>query len=106
MRRKERVVNWLRTLAGGACVVALLFSASAQAQADSATTVWEAEGSNMGICSSFLGGMQVRDDVNLLLKQYGDLLGIGSPGELYRVRAQQPESKAPAEECLQRQLPR
>ena len=60
----------------------------------------------MGICSAFLGGMQVRDDVNLLIREYGGFLGIDSPGELYRVRAQQAESKAPAQECLQRQLPR
>ena len=59
----------------------------------------------MGICSSFLGGMQVRDDVNQIIKDFGGVLGIQSPGELYRVRARQAESKAPAEECVQRQLP-
>ena len=84
---------------------ALVVSSGSVAQADSATIVWQAEGSNMGICSSFLGGMQVRDDVNALIKQFGVVLGIASPGELYRVRARQAESKAPAEECLQRQLP-
>ncbi len=59
----------------------------------------------MGICSSFLGGQQVRDDVNHIIKQFGDALGIASPGELFRVRARQPESRAPADECVQRQLP-
>lgn len=97
----------IRILAAiGAIALALILGTGpAVAQADPATTVWQAEGSNMGICSSFLGGMQVRADVNLLIKEYGGFLGIDSPGELYRVRARQTESKAPAEECLQRQLP-
>jgi len=90
---------------GVTALALILGTAPAHAQADPATTVWQAEGSNMGICSAFLGGMQVRDDVNLLIREYGGFLGIDSPGELYRVRARQAESKAPAQECLQRQLP-
>ena len=94
--------------AAGATAISLaltLGGTATPAQADSATIVWQAGGSNMGICSSFLGGMQVRDDVNQIIKDFGGVLGIGSPGELYRVRARQAESKAPAEECVQRQLP-
>lgn len=72
------------------------------AQADPGTQVWQAGGSNMGECSAYLGGMQVRDDVNQIIRQNGDKLGIANPGELFHVRAQQPESLPPAQECLQR----
>jgi hypothetical protein len=71
------------------------------AATDPGTQVWQAGGSNMGECSAYLGGMQVRDDVNALIRQYGDLLGVSSPGELYRVRAQQQVNLPPAQECLQ-----
>ncbi len=59
----------------------------------------------MGICSSYLGGQQVRDDVNRAIVQYGDMFGIASPGELYRVRAQQRENGTPEQECQQRPHP-
>ncbi len=70
---------------------------------DPATTVWEAEGSNMGICSAYLGTLGVRSDVNQIIRVNGDALGIANPGVLVRVRAQQSASKPPAQECLQRQ---
>ena len=90
---------------GAAALALILGTVPALAKADPATTVWQAEGSNMGICSAFLGGLQVRDDVNRIIAEYGDALGFDSPGTLYRVRARQTDSKAPAAECLQRQLP-
>ena len=80
------------------------FSASAQA-ADPATTVYQAEGSNMGICGAFLGTQQVRDDVNRIIRLNGDLLGIPNPGALFRIRARQETSLPPAQECLQRRQP-
>lgn len=94
----------LRALfAAGAVAVALGASPiPAFAHADPSTTVWQAGGSNMGECSAYLGGMQVRDDVNQIIRQHGDVLGIQNPGELFRVRAQQPVSLPPAQECLQR----
>jgi hypothetical protein len=79
--------------------------ATAFARADPGPTVWQAGGSNMGECSAYLGGMQARDDVNRIIQEYGDVLGISNPGELFRVRAQQPVSLPPAQECLQRALP-
>jgi len=78
--------------------------------------------SNMGLCSSFLAGLpapvfppagteplggNARSGVNLIVKDYGWLLDDqpASPGELYRVRAQQ-HPTAPAEvECQQRRHP-
>jgi hypothetical protein len=70
---------------------------------DPATTVWEHGGSNMGLCSAFLGTAQVRDDVNRAIRLVGDRLGIENPGQIFHVRAQQDESRPPAQECLQRQ---
>jgi hypothetical protein len=92
-------------LAASALALGLLTGGQALAATDPATQVWEAGGSNMGECSSFLGGMQVRDDVNHIIKDNGDVLGISSPGELFRVRARQQENLPPAQECLQRHLP-
>lgn len=89
--------------AAGAVALALLAgTAPTSAQSTGATRVWEAGGSNMGECSAYLGSMQVRDDVNRLIREYGDALGVSSPGELYRVRAQQEVSLPPAQECLKR----
>ncbi len=73
----------------------------APALAEPGTTPYEAEASNMGICSSYLGSMQVRDDVNRAIRQ-GAIPGLRSPGELFRVRAQQSASLPPAQECLRR----
>ena len=52
--------------------------------------------SNMGICSSFLGHLQVRDDVNKLIN--AGVGGYDNPGVLYSVRAQDRSDQ----ECLQR----
>lgn len=60
--------------------------------------------SNMGVCSSYLGHLQVRDDVNHLIREVGEVLGLGSPGELYRVRAHQHVNGTPEQECLKRDL--
>jgi hypothetical protein len=60
--------------------------------------------SNMGLCSSYLGQLQVRDDVNAIIRQFGDQLGIGSPGELYRVRAKQHVNGPAEQECSPRRL--
>ncbi len=97
-------MNRLRMLAVTAVTAAALLASTAPAlaQTNPAQRVREVGGSNMGECSAYLGGMQVRDDVNRIIRQYGDLLGIENPGEIYHVRAQQPESKPPAQECLQR----
>ncbi len=73
----------------------------APAHADPGTTPSEAEASNMGICSSYLGSLGVRDDVNRAIRQ-GAIPGLRSPGALFRVRAQQPTSLPPAQECLRR----
>lgn len=61
--------------------------------------------SNMGLCSSFLGQLGVRSDVNHLLKELGPFLPDGpfnSPGELYRIRASQHPNASAEEECVQR----
>ena len=60
--------------------------------------------SNMGLCSSYLGHLQVRDDVNALIRDFGGVLGISSPGELYSVRAKQHENGPAEQECSPRQL--
>jgi hypothetical protein len=60
--------------------------------------------SNMGLCSSYLGHLQVRDDVNALIREFGGQLGIASPGELYSVRAHQHENGPAEQECSPRQL--
>ncbi|MDQ3822080.1 MAG: hypothetical protein M3321_02430 [Actinomycetota bacterium] len=60
--------------------------------------------SNMGLCSSYLGHLQVRDDVNAIIRELGDRLGIASPGELYSVRARQHENGPAEQECSPRQL--
>jgi len=52
---------------------------------------------NMGICSSFLGHLQVRDDVNKLIN--AGVGGYDNPGELYKDRARDRSDK----ECLPRQ---
>jgi hypothetical protein len=61
--------------------------------------------SNMGLCSAFLAQIGVRAEVNHLLKEIGPLLPDGpynSPGELYRIRAQEHPNASAAQECLQR----
>lgn len=94
----------LRALfAAGAIAVALgTSSIPAFAHPDPGTTVWQAGGSNMGECSAYLAQMGVRDDVNQLIREYGDVLGIRNPGELFHARAQQQVNLPPALECLQR----
>lgn len=79
------------------------FSLAGAAIAFGSVTAASAEPhSNMGLCSSYLGQMQVRDDVNRILNQDPELFGVGNAGELYRVRAQQRELGTAEEECLPR----
>jgi hypothetical protein len=64
---------------------------------------YEAGASNMGMCSAFLASLGVRDDINHLIQENPGLFdGAQSPGELYRVRAQQHENLPPPLECLKR----
>ena len=93
-----------RSILGAAAVLAIL-PGTAAASTDPATTAWQAGATNMGVCSAFLGTLGVRDDVNGAIRLHGDRLGIASPGELFRVRAQQDVTVAPAQECLPRRLP-
>jgi hypothetical protein len=94
-----------RLCAAAACSALLAVSGGpafgAAGGADPATTVWEAGGSNMGECSAYLGERRVRDDVNRLIKD-GAIPGVENPGQVYKVRAQQEESKPPEQECLRR----
>jgi hypothetical protein len=91
-------------LAAPALALGLVAGPVAAAENDAPDRVWEVGGSNMGLCSAYLGQLGVRQDVNHLIKEFGPMLGISSPGELYSVRAQQPTSLPPAEECLRRQF--
>ncbi len=52
--------------------------------------------SNLGFCSSFLGPLQLRDDVNKLIK--AGVGGYDNPGQLYKDRARDPLDR----ECLRR----
>ena len=61
--------------------------------------------SNMGLCSSFLGQLGARAEVNHLVQEIGPFLPDGpynNPGELYRIRARQHPNAPAATECLQR----
>ena len=92
-------------LAAPALLVSMLAVPAVQAaENDAPDRVWEVGGSNMGLCSAYLGQLGVRQDVNHLIKEFGGQLGIASPGELYSVRARQATSLAPAQECLRRQF--
>ena len=71
---------------------------------DPGTTVYNAGGSNMGECSAYLSTQQHRDDVNRIIRLYGDQLGIDNPGQIFHVRAQQEVNQPPAQECLQRNV--
>ncbi len=67
--------------------------------------------SNMGYCSSYLARLEVpgvgnvRAEVNQVIKDFGDVLGLASPGDLYRVRAHQHVNGPAPQECTPRQLP-
>ena len=76
----------------------------AASRPDPGTTVYNAGGSNMGECSAYLGTQQHRDDVNRIIRLYGDQLGIDNPGQIFHVRAQQEVNLPPAQECLQRNV--
>lgn len=96
---------WMPAILGALAVGTAGPVPASAAGRDAATTVWQVGGSNMGECSAYLGGMQVRDDVNQIIRQYGDFLGIDNPGQIFHVRAQQAVSLPPAQECLKRTLP-
>jgi hypothetical protein len=89
-------VGW-RSLVGALITVGSLVLGGSAASADVPSTA-----SNMGLCSSYLGQMQVRDDVNQTIKDFGDVLGLDSPGALYSVRAHQHVNGTPQEECQRR----
>jgi hypothetical protein len=64
---------------------------------------YEAGASNMGMCSSFLAKLGVRDDINHLIQDNPGLFdGAQHPGDLYSVRAKQKENLPPPLECLKR----
>ena len=89
-----------------AIVAALVPAGTAAAKPQPGTVVFEAGGSNMGMCSAYLGAtLGVRDDVNQQIRLFGDALGISSPGELYKIRARQPVVLPPELECLPRRRP-
>ena len=89
-----------------AVVAALAPASTAAAAPQPGTVVFEAGGSNMGMCSAYLGAtLGVRDDVNQQIRLFGDALGISSPGELYRIRARQAVVLPPELECLPRRQP-
>lgn len=72
--------------------------------ADPSATALEAGASNMGVCSSYLGRAQVRDDVNALLPEFG-YLGEQNRGGVYSNRAKLHGSEnatTPEAECRQR----
>ena len=94
----------LTVVAAAAATLALAGPASAD-PATAATRVWQVGGSNMGECSAFLAGLGVRGDVNQMIKDFGPVLGVSSPGDLYSVRARQAVNLPPAAECLPRNLP-
>ena len=95
-----------RIVLGVAAALALPAAATAAPGQQPGTVVYEAGGSNMGMCSAYLGAtLGVRDDVNRQIKDFGPALGISSPGELYRIRARQPVDLPPELECLPRQRP-
>jgi hypothetical protein len=87
-------------------VVAVMALVGSTASAEVPSTA-----SNMGVCSSYLAQLDVpgqgniRAEVNHVIVQYGDVLGLTSPGDLYKVRARQHVNGPPAEECTPRQLP-
>jgi hypothetical protein len=97
-----------RTSATIACSALLVLAATpafgATGTPDPGTTVYEAGGSNLGECSAFLGTQRLRDDVNQIIRLYGDQLGIDNPGQIYHVRAQQENNLPPAQECLPRNI--
>ena len=110
-----------RSGATAAAVAVLLLgtgAASGPAHADPAPGTR----SNMGLCSSYLAGLpapvfppagleplggNARSGINLIVKDWGWLLDDqpSSPGELYRVRAQQHPTASAEDECQQRRHP-
>jgi hypothetical protein len=98
-------------LAGAVLVGTATAAFAGPAGGSAAYNVWEHGGSNLGECSAYLGQLavpgvtNVRAEVNHVIQQYGDVLGIASPGALYSVRAQQQVNLQPAQECMPRQLP-
>lgn len=99
-RRSRSVVGAL--IAGGLLLVPSTASATAKNPGD---TPARAAVSNMGLCSSYLGHLRARDDVNHLVKELGPFLPDGpytSPGELYRIRARQHPNASAEAECERR----
>jgi hypothetical protein len=95
--------------AGVVCgVLALSGATAADAATNPGETPARGKASNMGLCSAFLGQVGARADVNELLREFGPFLPDGpfdSPGELYRIRAQEHPNADAEDECLQRPRP-
>jgi len=104
-----------RLLVVGAALGTVVLTAPA-AHADTTTDPSVGQRSNMGLCSPYLAGLDApvfagdtlggnaRSGVNLLIKRIGPLLPdqLGSPGELYRVRAHEHPTDSAQDECLPR----
>ena len=107
-KSRQTTCRVARGLLGGIIATGLTICVSAgtaSAEGNPSDTPASGRASNMGICSPFLGQMGVRAEVNELLREFGPFLPDGpyeSPGELYRIRAQEKPTGTPAEECLAR----
>ena len=101
MLRRIILVLWVAALMV-AMVVASTFPAFAKPPRDPSQIVSDAGGSNLGVCSSFLGRQQLRDDVNRIINS-GAIPEIDNPGELFEIRAKEhPQGSTPEQECQQR----
>lgn len=111
---------WLTRVATPAVALALPVALAGPAGAAPADGPVGAR-SNMGLCSPYLAslaapadpltgetlGGNARSGVNLLIKEIGPLLPdhLQSPGQLYRVRAQEHPADSAQAECLPRPAP-
>lgn len=105
------------SLAAGVALAAPASAAADNAGGQPAT----GERSNLGLCSPYLAGLDApvdpftgevlggnaRSGVNLLIKILGPMLPdhLDTPGELYRVRAQEHPTGPAESECLPRPAP-
>ncbi len=106
---KRMLSGSLAAVAVSAVMLAGALPVSAKPPADAgrkdpSQIVSDAGASNLGVCSSFLGRRQLRDDVNRIINS-GAIPGIENPGQLYKIRAKErPQGATPQQECLPRQL--
>jgi hypothetical protein len=98
MKRRSACV-----LLGALAVGVTVAPAAAAEPAAPGQRPYEAGASNMGMCSSFLAALGVRDDINHLIQENPGLFdGAQHPGDLYSVRAKQKDNLPPPLECLKR----